>query len=130
MKKILQFLLPPILLLSLALIFNACQPIESYPLKTGYMEFNWEGCKTLTAKVTVLDRYAMEPPIYGATKLFTRASDTVMVSKIEFTYRGTCTIEPYKNPETFPYSSVKQTFTVSSNSTSYPQLWDTYNPNN
>ncbi|MBB6459208.1 hypothetical protein [Flammeovirga kamogawensis] len=130
MKRILQFLLPFTLLFLIAIFINACQPIESYPLKTGYMEFNWDGCNTLTAKVTVLDRYPMEPPIYGATKLFTRASDTVMVSKIEFKYRGTCTIEPYKNPETFPYASVKQTFTVNSNSISHPQLWDTFDPNN
>ncbi|KXX69895.1 hypothetical protein [Flammeovirga sp. SJP92] len=109
---------------SLPFILHSCKPITAYPIKKGAIEFDWNNSTALTAKVIVLDRYPLEPPVYGQTRVFTRASDTVKVSIQEFEYRGTCTIEPYENPENFHYASVRYSYTVSNSSTKEAQLWD------
>ncbi|NME70014.1 hypothetical protein [Flammeovirga aprica] len=119
--KILTFL---IVYFSIPFLLHSCQPVTVYPLKTGTVEFKWDSSTALTAKVIVLDRYPLEPPVYGRTRVFTRASDTVKVSLEEFEYRGTCTIEPYENKESYPYASVKNSINVSQTVTKSAQLWD------
>ncbi|WP_044202894.1 hypothetical protein [Flammeovirga sp. OC4] len=108
----------------LLLLVHSCKPVTVYPLKQGEVAFDWSNSTALTAKVIVLDRYPMEPPVYGKTRVFTRASDTVKVSTQSFEYRGSCTVEPYENQENFPYASVKYSVSVSQSSTKEVQLWD------
>lgn len=123
--KIIRFSI--VLLFTLPFIIYACKPITAYPLKKGKVEFDWTPSSALTAKVIVLDRYPNEPPIYCQTKIFRRDSDTVTVSTIEFEYRGNCTIEPYENPESYQYSSIKYTVNISQGAIQSAQLWDVNN---
>ncbi|WP_281613683.1 hypothetical protein [Flammeovirga sp. SubArs3] len=121
MTRILQISL---LIIAIPFIIVACQPIESYPLKKGVVEFNWEKCTALTARVIVLDRYPLEPPVYGRTQLLTRAADSVMITHHTFEFRGNLTLERYDNPENFQYASLKNTVSVTHVDTTQAVLWD------
>lgn len=125
MKSIIKL----ICLISVPFIVYACKPITAYPLKTGTVEFDWGATTALTAKVIVLDRYPNEPPIYGRTSVFSRESDTVSVTIQSYEYRGNCTLEPYENPESYQYASIKNSVNVSQGNQKIVQLWDV-NPTN
>ncbi|MBB3700165.1 hypothetical protein KMW28_14665 [Flammeovirga yaeyamensis] len=120
-------LLKFLLFSSIPLLIYACKPVENYPMRTVIIAFNWEKCNSLDGRVIVLDRYPLEPPVYGSTRNLKRNSKTDTTTYLAVNYRGNLTFERYDNPENFSYASVKESTAIPRIDTVEIVLWDVLN---
>ncbi|OHX68303.1 hypothetical protein [Flammeovirga pacifica] len=105
-------------------LFHACKPVENYPMKSVIVAFNWEKCNSLNGRVIVLDRYPLEPPVYGSTRSLSRNTIMDTLTYTEIRYRGNLTLERYDNPENFQYASVKGSTAIANSDTVEIFLWE------